>query len=158
MSSVAPGRAFFRRHIDEANHRIRLTREARKDISAWFGFLQNCNSQLSFLATNWTSSDVLSLTIDASGFAFGAVMGDSWFQGHFPPGLQTHFPPGTPNTFPPGLQTHFPIWDSKHISPSGTPNTFPPWDSKHISPLGLQTHSPWDSKHISPLGLQTYFH
>ena len=31
MSSVAPGRAFFRRHIDEANHRIRLTLEARKE-------------------------------------------------------------------------------------------------------------------------------
>ena len=66
--------------------------EARKDISAWFEFLQNFNGQLSFFATNWTSSDVLSLTTDASGFVFGAVIGDSWFQGHFPP--------VTPNTFP----------------------------------------------------------
>ena len=90
--AVTPGRAFFRRHIDEANHRIRLTLKARKDISAWFEFLQDFNGQLTFFATNWTSSDVLSLTTDASGFAFGAVMGDSWFQGHFPS--------GTPNTFP----------------------------------------------------------
>ena len=75
------------------NHRIGLTVEARKDIAAWLEFLQNFNGQLSFLATNWTSSDVLSLKTDASGFAFGAVMGDSWFQGHFPPS-----------------------WDSKHIS------------------------------------------
>ena len=28
---------------------------------------------------------MLSLTTDASGLAFGAVMGDYWFQGHFPP-------------------------------------------------------------------------
>ena len=96
--AIAPGRAFLRRLIDmtrgtrRPNHRIRLTVEARKDIASWLEFLQNFNGVV-FLATNWTSSDVLSLTTDASGFAFGAVMGDSWFQGHFPP-----------------------FWDSKHIS------------------------------------------
>ena len=89
--AIAPGRAFLKRIIDmtkgtrRPNHHIRLTGEARKDIAAWLEFLQNFNGQLSFLATNWTSSDVLSLTTDASGFAFGAVMSDSWLQGHFPP-------------------------------------------------------------------------
>ena len=97
--AIAPGRAFSRRLIDmttgkrRPNHRIRLMVEARKDIAAWLEFLQNFKGQLSFLATNWTSSDVLSLTKDAGGLAFGAVMGDSWFQGHFPPS-----------------------WDAKHIS------------------------------------------
>ena len=56
-------------------------------------FLQIINGQLSFLATNRTSSDVLSLAKGASGFGSGAIMGDSWFQGNCSPswGLQTHF-------------------------------------------------------------------
>ena len=89
--AISPGRAFLRcligmiRGTRRPNHHIRLTVEARGDIAAWIEFLQNFNGQLSFLATNWTSPDVLSLTTEASCFAFGAAMDDSWFQGQFPP-------------------------------------------------------------------------
>lgn len=89
--AIAPGRCFLRRIVDltrgktRANHRIRLTVEARKDISAWLEFLHTFNGTLSFLPNRWTSSDVLQLTTDASGFAYGAVVGDQWLQGQFPP-------------------------------------------------------------------------
>ena len=39
---------------------------------------------MSFLPVFRTSSDVLHLTTDASGFAFGAVYGNEWLQGSFP--------------------------------------------------------------------------
>ena len=70
------GRTFLRRLIDPTVdvtnplHRIRLTCEARKDLAAWLLFMR---SFMSFLLVNWTSSDVLYLASDASGFAFGAV-------------------------------------------------------------------------------------
>ena len=54
---IAPGCAFLRRLIDltrgktRANHRIRITVEARKDMSAWLEFLHSFNDQLSFLPT-----------------------------------------------------------------------------------------------------------
>ena len=97
--AIAPGRAFLRRLIDltrgkaRANHRIRITVEARRDMSAWLEFLHSFNGQLSFLPTTWMSSDVLRPITDASGFAYGAVVGASWLQGQFPSS-----------------------WDSKHIS------------------------------------------
>ena len=78
--AIAPGRAYLRRLVDftrgktRANHRIRITVDARRDMSAWLEFL-------------------LHLTTDASGFAYGAVVGASWLQGQFPSS-----------------------WDSKHIS------------------------------------------
>ena len=82
--AIAPGRAFLRRLIDltrgkiRANHRIRITVEAHRDMSAWLEFLHAFNGQLSFLPTTWMSSDVLHLTTDASGFAYGAVVGASY--------------------------------------------------------------------------------
>ena len=47
--AIAPGRAFLRRLIDltkgktRANHRIRITVEARRDMSAWLEFLHSFN-------------------------------------------------------------------------------------------------------------------
>ena len=82
--AIAPGRAFLRRLIDltrgktRANHRIRITVEAHRDMSAWLEFLHAFNGQLSFLPTTGMSSDVLHLTTDASGFAYGAVVGASY--------------------------------------------------------------------------------
>ena len=42
------------------------------------------NGPMSFLPVVWTSSDVLHLTTDASGFAFDAVFGNEWLQVSFP--------------------------------------------------------------------------
>lgn len=68
-----------------ANHCIRLTVEPHKDISDWFEFLHTFSGALSFLSNRWTSSDVLLRTKDASSFAYGAVAGNQWLQGQFPP-------------------------------------------------------------------------
>ena len=82
--AIAPGRCFLRRIIDltrgktRANHRIRLSVEACRNISAWLEYLHTFNGRLFFLPNIWTSSDVLRLTTYASGFAYGAVMGDQW--------------------------------------------------------------------------------
>ena len=87
---ISPGRTFCRRLINltlgksNPNHLIRLNSKARKDIKAWLEFLENINGTMSFLPVVWTSSDVLHLTTDASGFAFGAVFGNEWLQGSFP--------------------------------------------------------------------------
>ena len=86
----APGRAFLRRlhdltcGISNPNHKVRLTREARKDLTAWLDFFHVFNGRLPFLPVDWTSSDVLNLFSDASGFAFRAVFRDAWLQGIFP--------------------------------------------------------------------------
>ena len=87
--AIALGRAFQRRLIGltrgcrRAKHRVRLATEARRDISAWLEFLQTFNGRCALPITS-TSSDVLHLITYASGFAHGAVMGDSWLQGRFP--------------------------------------------------------------------------
>ena len=86
---ISPCRTFCRRLINltlgksNPNHLIRLNREARKDIKAWLEFLETFNGTMSFLPVDWTSSDVLHLTTDASGFAFDAVFGNEWLQGCF---------------------------------------------------------------------------
>ena len=88
--AIAPGRAFLRRlhdltcGISNPNHKVRLTREARNDLTAWLEFFHVFNGTLSFLPVDWTSSDVLNLFSDASGFAFSAVFRDAWLQGIFP--------------------------------------------------------------------------
>ena len=83
---IAPGRTFLHRMIDltvcvsltpctGSVLRVRRIRILR------FGFF-SCN--LSFLPVDWTSSDVLHLASDGSGFAFGAVFANAWIQGQFP--------------------------------------------------------------------------
>ena len=87
---ISPGRTFCRRLINLTldkcypNHLIRLNREARKDIKAWLEFLETFNGTMSFLPVVWTSSDVIHLTTDDSGFAFGAVFLNEWLQGSVP--------------------------------------------------------------------------
>ena len=88
--AIAPGRAFLRRlhdltcGISNSSYKVRLTQEARKELTAWLDFFHVFNSTLSFLPVDWTSSDVLNLFSDASGFAFSAVFRDAWLQGMFP--------------------------------------------------------------------------
>ena len=64
---------------------IRLTAKVRHDLAIWDLFLQHFNGAMSFLPILWTSSDVLHLASDASGFAFSAVLQNSCIQGSFPP-------------------------------------------------------------------------
>ena len=56
--------------------------EARKDLAAWLLFKQSFIGIMSFLPVDWTSSDVLHLASDEGGFAFGAMFGNAWIQGH----------------------------------------------------------------------------
>ncbi len=87
---VLPGRAFLRRLIDltcgvtKPGHHIRISAEARKDLTAWSGFLQTCNGRVLFLSRSWTSSEHIKLYTDASGLGFAAILGDQWFQGGWP--------------------------------------------------------------------------
>ena len=93
--AVVPGRAFLRRLIDltkgahRRHHHVRLTREARRDLSAWREFLENFNGRVMCLPTLWTSSDTLKLFSDASGFACAAIFGRDWLQVEFPSSWQS---------------------------------------------------------------------
>ena len=87
---VVPGRTFLRRIIDltlgmvNAHHCIRLTVEARLDLSAWKLFLDQFNGMSLLLDDTWVSSNSIRLYSDASGYGFAAIYGKRWFQGRFP--------------------------------------------------------------------------
>ena len=87
---VVPGRTFLRRLIDltsgvtSPRHLVRLTVEARKDITAWEIFLQSYNGISMCLPTKWTSANTINLYSDACGFGFAATYGRRWLQGSFP--------------------------------------------------------------------------
>ena len=90
-SVVQPGRAFFRRLIDLTiriklpSHKIRLSREVKKDLDLWLKFLQNFIGKSFFLDDNWLSSSKLNLFTDASGaHGFSAVFGSHWCYGKWP--------------------------------------------------------------------------
>jgi len=88
--AVVPGRAFLRRlqdltiNVTRKCHQIRLTKEARADLAAWEIFLSSFNGRVLCLPKEWSTSEVLKLYTDASGFAYGGFLGPHWFQGHFP--------------------------------------------------------------------------
>ena len=87
---LVPGRTFLRRIIDltlgmvNAHHCIRLTVEARLDLSAWKLFLDQFNGMSLFLDDTWVSSNSIRLYSDASGYGFAAIYGKRWFQGRLP--------------------------------------------------------------------------
>lgn len=83
---VCPGRAFLRRLIDltiKVNnpfHYIKLTSEARADLSAWKYFIDSFNGKSVFMSDKWLSSDHFKLFTDASGsLGYAAVFGEDWF-------------------------------------------------------------------------------
>ena len=88
---MVPGRAFLRRIIDltrgkhSPSHHIRLTKEARADLSAWYQFLLHFNGKNLFLDDTWLSSDKIRLYTDAaSTLGYAAVFGTKWFNGSWP--------------------------------------------------------------------------
>ncbi|KAK3101834.1 hypothetical protein FSP39_006695 [Pinctada imbricata] len=87
-SVVVPGRAFLRRLIDLTigvtipHHFIRLTCEARADMSMWLHFLENFNGKSVLFPESWESSDVIRFYTDASGsLGYAAVFGSKWLVG-----------------------------------------------------------------------------
>ena len=89
-SLVVPARAFLRRLIDllctakHPHHRIRITREVRKDLQTWLSFLSSYNGRTYFRMLGTVDSPVLHMYSDASKQGFGATFGSSWIQAAFP--------------------------------------------------------------------------
>lgn len=87
---ILPGRAFLRRLIDltkgltKPHHYIRLTKDSRADLAAWFMFIKNFNGKILFLDQIWHSSTKLHLFTDAAGSCgFGAIYKTHWFYGEW---------------------------------------------------------------------------
>ena len=90
-SVITPGRPFLRRMFDltirvsKPFHRIRLTREAKKDMTQWLRFLDKYNGKSLFFSDYWLSSKSLHLYTDsAAGFGFGAILDKKWAYGRWP--------------------------------------------------------------------------
>lgn len=87
---VAPGRCFLRRIIDltiglkRPTHHRNITKEARKDISAWLFFLNQYNGVSIIPQPTWTDSRILRLFTDSSNLGYAAVLQSQWFQGKWP--------------------------------------------------------------------------
>ena len=82
---VIPGRAFLRRLINltcgvsKPYHHIKLTQEAKADVSMWIQFLAHYNGKSLLLENNWTSSPHLQLFTDsAKSKGFGLVFDRQW--------------------------------------------------------------------------------
>lgn len=92
--AVVPGRAFLRRLINltigvtRPQHHISLNSGARADLAAWNLFLTHFQGRVMMLPSVWETSATLALATDSSGVGFGAVLGDSWFYGTWPPSWQ----------------------------------------------------------------------
>ena len=92
---VLPGRAFLRRLIDltkgltKAHHRVTLNKEGRKDIEAWWLFLEHFNGSHILLDQRWVEASTLHLFTDASGsLGYGALFKTHWCYGIWPNHLQ----------------------------------------------------------------------
>ncbi len=88
---IQPGRAFLRRLIDlttgvsSPQHHIRLTKDARQDMTAWLTFLDHFNGTSLLLPSQWNHAPDLHLHTDASGaMGMAAVFGSRWFQCRWP--------------------------------------------------------------------------
>ena len=81
---IVPGRAFLRRLINltigvQSSHHIRITSEARADLSTWLEFITSFNGVTLLVKQIWVTSDTINLYTDASGsIGYGAVMGSHW--------------------------------------------------------------------------------
>lgn len=84
---IVPGRAFLRRRIDltrgvrAPHHYIRLNQEVRKDLHAWWEFIESYNGKAMLFSSIWEDSEHLHLYTDASNLGIGAIRGTSWFYG-----------------------------------------------------------------------------
>ena len=91
-SVIKPGRAFLRRLIDltigirSPHHLIRLNKEVKEDLKVWLSFIADFNGCSFFINDTWQNSSKLGLYTDASGaLGFGAVFGNRWCYGKWPP-------------------------------------------------------------------------
>ena len=87
---ITPGRVFLRRLInltvglENPSHHIRITSEARADISAWLEFLTAHNGVTMLVERIWVSSDKINLYTDAAGSdGYAAVLGSRWLHGQW---------------------------------------------------------------------------
>ena len=85
---ILPGRPFLRRLFDltrgitQPYHHIRLRKYCKDDLRVWLEFLNSFNGKYFFFDDSWIRSDSIQLATDASGsIGYGAVLGNSWFQG-----------------------------------------------------------------------------
>lgn len=88
---VLPGRAFLRRlidltrHVVKPYHRITLSKEARRDLSAWHIFIEHFNGKHILLDQKWLTDKAIHLFTDASGtLGYGAILETHWFYGSWP--------------------------------------------------------------------------
>ena len=67
------------------SHFITLDKEARRDISAWFIFVEECNGPSLLLDSRYLSSNYLDFYTDVVGsFGFAAIFQSHWFYGSWP--------------------------------------------------------------------------
>ncbi|XP_045188169.2 uncharacterized protein LOC123546048 [Mercenaria mercenaria] len=88
---VLPGRAFLRRLIDltkgvcKPHHRITISKEGRRDLEAWYYFIEHFNGKHILLDQKWLTNQALHLFTDASGsIGYGAILNTQWFYGTWP--------------------------------------------------------------------------
>ena len=87
---IQPGRAFLQGLIAltrglKSHWHIRLSKEAKQDLSLWSNFLNSFNNKSFFLQNKWLDSNQISLYIDASGsIGYGALYGKQWVYGSWP--------------------------------------------------------------------------
>ena len=88
---VVSGRCFLRRLIDltigvtRPHHHIRLTKQAKLDLTVWQEFLNNFNGRAFFLNDRFHTDGCLDLYTDASGcVGYWEVYGKEWFWGKWP--------------------------------------------------------------------------
>ncbi|MCP3928348.1 MAG: hypothetical protein GY705_04535, partial [Bacteroidetes bacterium] len=83
------GRVFIRRLYDLTRgpaiptRQIRVTFQARSDLRVWKCLLENFNGTCIISSINWDTPN-WKIFSDASGEAYGVVLGDMWLQGEFP--------------------------------------------------------------------------
>ena len=93
------------------NHRVTLNKDARRDLAAWFLFVEYFNGCSLLLQENWVTSPSLNLYTDAGGsFGFGAIFQNHWLMGKGPEQL-VGFPITFKEIFP--IVLAFEIWDAE---------------------------------------------
>lgn len=92
---VPMGRAFLRRLINltrgvsKPNFHIRLNKDARADLLTWHTFLTSFNGKGFFHDCGWPCDADYTIHTDSSGaLGYGALYGNLWFSGKWPPELQ----------------------------------------------------------------------
>lgn len=89
--AIVPGRAFLRRLYDAIKgvsnpvYFIRLSPEIKADLLVWLNFLSSYNGRTMFLAKLENSPEFFITTDAAKSVGFGAICGDLWLHGVWPP-------------------------------------------------------------------------